>query len=41
MAGCDITSNGCDLTALLRDLKEPIEGGEYRIKIKVGGKFSV
>lgn len=35
LSGCDITSGGCDLTALLADLKEPLEGGEYRIKIKV------
>ncbi|KAI8475648.1 MAG: Phosphoglucomutase, first 3 domain-containing protein [Monoraphidium minutum] len=34
MEGCDITNGGCDLTAILRDLKEPVEGDEYRIKIK-------
>jgi hypothetical protein len=36
LGGCDITSGGCDLTALLRGLKEPVEGAEFRIKIKVG-----
>ncbi|KIY92822.1 hypothetical protein MNEG_15141 [Monoraphidium neglectum] len=34
LGGCDITSGGCDLTALLRGLKEPVEGAEFRIKIK-------
>ncbi|GBF99435.1 phosphoglucomutase [Raphidocelis subcapitata] len=34
MSGCDITNGGCDLTALLRELREPAEAGEYRIKIK-------
>lgn len=34
LSGCDITSGGCDLAALLRDLKEPLEAGEFRIKIK-------
>lgn len=35
LSGCDITNGGCDLTALLRELHEPAEAGEYRIKIKV------
>ena len=35
LSGCDVTSGGCDLTALLRELKEPKDAAEIRIKIKV------
>ena len=34
LSGCDVTSGGCDLTALLRELKEPLDAAEIRIKIK-------